>query len=117
MNQTEKQILELFLPEGILEWFLVVSGKKTEEKIQISLEEKNIPPISEAHRGKKVACAGFTTITVSDFPARGKRVELIFRRRYWKVEGDKKLLKRDIPICAPGTQLEKEFGDFLKTRG
>jgi len=25
-----------------------------------------------------------------------------------------KLLKRDIPICAPGTKLEKEFGDFLK---
>lgn len=114
MDQIEKQILELFLPEGILEWFDVLSGKKREEGIQISLEEKNIPPIGEEHRGKRVVCAGFSNITVSDFPARGKRVELIFRRRYWEVEGDKKLLKRDIQICAPGTQLAKEFGAFLK---
>ncbi|MCP4458753.1 MAG: hypothetical protein GY816_12130 [Cytophagales bacterium] len=114
MNQTEKQILELFLPEGILEWFDVTSGEKTKEKVLISLIEKNIPPVTEKHRGKKVVCAGFTDIAVQDFPIRGRRVELVFRRRYWKVEGEVKYLKRNISLCSKGTQLEQEFGDFLK---
>ena len=76
METIEKQILEMILPEGILEWFDVTSGKKTGEKMYIFLTEKNIPPITEKHRGKKVVCGGFTDIAVQDFPIRGKRVEL-----------------------------------------
>jgi hypothetical protein len=116
MNQTEKQILEYFLPEGVLEWFDVVSGEKTEEKIRIFLEEKNIPPVTEKHHGKNVVCAGFSNITVNDFPVRGKKSILVFRRRYWKIEGEEEYLKRDIVLCASGTQLEKEFAGFLKAR-
>jgi hypothetical protein len=114
METIEKQILEMILPEGILEWFDVTSGKKTGEKMYIFLTEKNIPPITEKQREKKVVCGGFTDIAVQDFPIRGKRVELRLRRRYWKVEGEAQYLKRDISICSQGTQLEQEFGDFLK---
>ncbi|WP_339786981.1 hypothetical protein [uncultured Imperialibacter sp.] len=38
----EKSILELFLPEGILEYFDVGSVEKTDEGYTISLEEKNL---------------------------------------------------------------------------
>jgi len=42
---------------------------------------------------------------------------LTFRRRYWQVDGRKGYLKRDIKLCFPGTQLEKEFARFLKEDG
>ena len=106
------QSLSLFLPEGILEYFDVVSSEKTDATISIILEEKNIPPLENRHRDISVLSKGFTDITVEDFPARGRRVSLTFRRRRWQVGNE--LLKREIPLVAPGTQLEKEFAAFLK---
>ncbi len=114
MQNKEKEIFSLFLPEGILEWFDITKGTKTKNQITIILTEKNIPPITEQERGKRVKSKGFKKISVDDFPARGRRVTLIFERRYWQIENEKKLLKRDLKICAEGTTLEKEFADFLK---
>jgi len=116
MIQIKKEILELFLPEDVLEYFYIVDGKN-DNGIHIFLEEKNIPPISkEELNNRKIISKGFFDITVSDFPIRGKRAAFTFRRRRWKVEGQEGLLKRDIKLCADGTQLEKKFGDFLKDR-
>ncbi len=109
---TEQTILQLIFPENIFEWFDVVSGKKDDKTVSIVFEEKNIPPVSDPN--KKVLSKGFTDITITDFPIRGRKSCLTFRRRYWQVEGQKELLKRDIKIRFPGTQLEKEFADFLK---
>lgn len=47
---------------------------------------------------------------------RGKRTLLTFRRRYWKVAGQKEYLKRDIKLTFPGTQLATEFANFLKEK-
>jgi len=33
------------------------------------------------------------------------------------VEGETKMLKRDLPLSFPGTQLETEFANFLKEDG
>ena len=112
-----KNILELMLPEGTLEWFDVVEGEKDEEQIHIVLEEKNIPPLAEEDKNKKVIGKGFTDITITDFPIRGRRTLLTFRRRYWQIEGRREYLKRDIRLCFKGTQLEKEFALFLKEDG
>jgi len=108
-------ILALFLPEDTLRFFDVVSGMRTADQLQLTLEEKNDPPLEERHRGLPVLSKGFQDITITDFPVRGRKTTLTFRRRRWQV-GDE-LLKRDIDLCAPGTQLEKEFGDFLKALG
>lgn len=108
----DQQVLSFFLPEKTLRYFDIVSGSKTDTLIQITLEEKNDPPLEDRHRGKPVLSKGFTDITISDFPARGRRVDLTFRRRRWQV-GDE-MLTRDIFLAAPGTRLEKEFADFLK---
>jgi len=110
----EKQILELFLPDSCLEWFDVVDARKTDKGVTITLEEKNIPPLYPEIKGKKVISKGFTDIYVDDFPIRGRKASLLFRRRYWWVEGEDELLKRNIRLCAEGTKLEKEFADFLK---
>jgi hypothetical protein len=110
----EASVLALFLPAGTLEWFELVEGMQTDDGIRLVLEEKNVPPLRPEHEGKYVSSKGFYDITITDFPIRGKRASLVFRRRRWKVEGEKELLKRDIPLCAPDTGLETEFADFLK---
>ncbi len=117
MTIEEKSILELFLPEGIFEWFDITEGSKDEDNIRIVLKEKNIPPLTEKNKDKKVISKGFSNITITDFPIRGRRALLTFKRRRWKIEGQKELLKRDIKLSFSGTQLEKEFADFLKEDG
>lgn len=117
MTLEEKSVFELFLPKGVFEWFDVIEGRSDLENIYITLREKNIPPITEKNKDKNIISKGFCNITITDFPARGKRTLLTFRRRRWQVEGEKELLKRDIQLKFPGTQLEKEFADFLKEDG
>lgn len=115
--QIEKSIIELFFPEGVLEWFDIINGSKDEDNIYLTLQEKNIPPLSEEEKNKKVIPKGFKEITITDFPLRGRRTLIKFKRRYWQIEGQDGYLKRNIKFNFPGTQLEKEFADFLKEDG
>lgn len=108
------QLMEYLLPADTLKWFDVTHSSVEENILVITLTEKNNPPLTEQLPGKHFESNGFKEITVTDFPIRGRKVTLIFRRRYWQVEGQKELLKRDIPLCAPGTQLALEFASFLK---
>ena len=111
----EKELLAVFLPKEILKWFDIKKIDNKEKKIQIVFEEKNIvPKVPEEHKGKKITTKSFKRILVDDFPIRGKKAELIFLRRRWQIKGEKKLLKRDIKLTAPGTTLAEEFADFLK---
>lgn len=117
MQQTKQSILGLFLPKGTLEWFDIVKGESDKNNIYITLEEKNIPPLKKEHGYKTIKASKFYDITITDFPIRGKRSLLTFRRRYWKIEGQKEYLKREIELNFPGTQLEQEFANFLKEDG
>lgn len=117
MTIEEKSVFGFFLPDGVFEWFDIAEGSKDENSVRIVLKEKNIPPLIEKDKSKKVVSKGFKEITITDFPIRGRRTLLTFKRRRWKVEGQKELLKRDIKLSFPGTQLEKEFADFLKEDG
>ena len=108
------EVLSFILPSGILEWFNIVNASKNDIEIKIILEEKNIPPIPGNYNNEKIISKGFKDITISDYPIRGRKTLLTFRRRYWKIEGQEKLLKRDIKLTAEGTLLEKEFALFLK---
>jgi len=106
--------LEVFLPSDVLQWFDIVSAEKQINIIAITLEEKNNPPLPSWYNGEPIESKGFKDITITDFPIRGKKTLLIFRRRCWKIEGYDVLLKRVITLKADGTLLEKEFGAFLK---
>lgn len=117
MQTPEKQALGLILPKGIFEWFDIIDSQTDENNITIILEEKNTPPLTEEHEGKVAVPKGFTEITITDFPIRGRRTLITFKRRYWQVEGHQGYLKRDIKIAFPGTQLESEFAVFLKEDG
>lgn len=117
MEKSSVFIAEIFLPLGTTEWFEITGHTRDDKDVRITLEEKNIPPITEKDKDKKIFSKGFSEITITDFPIRGRRTLLTFRRRYWQIEGRKELLKRDIKLSFPGTQLEKEFADFLKEDG
>lgn len=108
------KVLELILPDDILLWFDITDASKTNKQIHIVLEEKNNPPLPDDYNNEKIISKGFKNITISDYPLRGRKTLLTFRRRRWKIEGQEKLLKRDIKLTAEGTLLEKEFAAFLK---
>lgn len=113
----DKQIYELIFPPGTFEYFTITEGHRDGDAVSITLEEKDVPPLTPEHADKKIVAKKFHDITVTDFPLRGKKTELTFRRRYWKIEGSEGYLKRDVHLTFPGTKLEKEFGDFLKDEG
>ena len=110
----EEAFLQVVFPKEIFEWFDPADCRKDEQIVHLVFEEKNIPPREEKHRDKRIPSKGFTDITIRDFPIRGRETLLTFRRRYWQVEGEQAILKRTINLSFPGTQLEKEFADFLK---
>ena len=105
--------LALFLPENTLEHFDITETKLVDGEVRLTLTEKDIPPKHE----KPIRFHKYHDLIVSDFPIRGKPSVLTFRRRYWKVEGEKELLANDIPIVFPGTKLEAAFASFLKASG
>ena len=118
--QIEQKVLEMFFPKDTFKYFDLMDSKADEDNIYIVLEEKNIPPLSEDGKEfdkNKIKAKKFHDITITDFPIRGKRTLLTFRRRYWQIEGKDKYLKRDIKLSFSGTQLEQEFARFLKEDG
>lgn len=112
---TEQSLLRLVFPEQLFEWFDPLEGAKDAGTVHITFQEKNLPPVTFPN--KKVLSKGFTDITITDFPIRGRTTLLTFRRRYWQIEGEPGVIKRDIKLSFPGTLLEKEFADFLKDGG
>lgn len=112
----EHDLLWAMLPEGLAEFFDLKEFEKTENRFRIVLTERNIVPaeLPDEYRGKNIINTVLDDIIIDDFPIRGRKGEIMIKRRSWKFEGVERLLKRDIPLCAEGTKLEKEFADFLK---
>ena len=110
------ELLWAFLPEGLEEYFDVESFKKDEQKIKIVLIEKNILPTEmppEYHK-KKVINTVLNDMQMDDFPIRGRKCEIVLRRRWWKFEGVPRMLMRSIDLFHPGMRFSKEFAAFLK---
>ena len=79
-----KELLDLILPRDVLACFEVVKVCTTSARIDIYLDEKNIPPAE--YSGQGVLSKGFTVPTsIQDFPLRGRAVYLHVRRRKWPV--------------------------------
>jgi hypothetical protein len=107
-----KEMFELIFPQGLFDWFELTDGQSDEQQVYFTLTEKDLPPLSNPHQA--IVARKFHDVTITDFPLRGKRTRLTVRRRYWKLEGQAEYLKRDIPLCFPGTHLEQAFADFSK---
>ena len=107
------ELARYLLPEGLLEYFDIVSDKSTADKIHFYLEEKNILP--QEYKSLKAQSKGFISeITIEDFPLRGKQVLLHIKRRRWTLVDSGQIIKRDWNIVAKGTRITNEFASFLK---
>ena len=112
----EHDLLWAMLPEGLEEFFEIKKFEKDQNRFRIILIEKNIIPadLPDEYQGKMIINTVLDDIIIDDFPIRGRKGEILLKRRSWKFAGVDKMLKRDIRLCAEGTKLEKEFADFLK---
>ena len=107
------ELAKYFLPEGILDYFEIISHKTANERIHFYLEEKNILP--DEYKSEIAKSKGFTPeITVEDFPLRGKPVLLHIKRRRWTIINSGEIIKRNWVLVAKGTRITSEFASFLK---
>ena len=119
----EKDLLKLFLPEGLLDHFDV---EKIEQGIEnkdrpyfhIHLTEKNQLP--EDCDPADYESKGFLRPRkIVDFPIRDKFVYLSVKRRRWRHKKDpKRIVSNDYSHIAEDSQVTAELSAFLKeTRG
>ena len=111
-RELTQDMFELIVPQGLFEWFELTDGRSDEQQVYFTLTEKDLPPL--LNPDPTIVARKFHAVTITDFPLRGKRTRLTIRRRYWKLAGQDEYLQRDIPLCFPGTHLEKAFADFLQ---
>jgi hypothetical protein len=107
------ELLRLFLPEVLVDYFKLTTHKKEGEVVHLYFEEHiGIP---KEFSGLKLHSKGFhKELTIQDFPLRGQQVYLHIRRRRWIDVDTKKTVERDWSLVAQGTRITTEFSAFLK---
>ncbi len=121
-KELNTSILELFLPEGILDYFTITGFDKEssgqyvyDKKLTLYLEEKAIIP--EEYKNHIYKASGFMEPRkINDYPIRSMLVTLSVKRRRWDVEidGQIKKVSRDWEVIAQGTRMSEEYAAFLK---
>jgi hypothetical protein len=106
-------ILSLFLPCGILDYFTVVDSLPQETCFILYLEENLAIPSELSHLSLH-SKGFFPEIEVQDFPIRGKAVYLRIKRRRWEDPATGQTYSRDWSLVSTGTRITAEFGAFLK---
>jgi len=111
----EHELIWAMLPNGLEGVFEIERFEQNARVFRIVLAEKNVlPTLPPAYRGKRVINTIIKPFTVDFFPIKGRKGELILKRRLWQFDGIKTMLKRELDLCIEGTHLEKEFAGFLK---
>lgn len=110
---TPLEMLSLFLPSGLLDYFVLVNHVSQDTCFILFLEEK--PSIPQEYSHLHLHSKGFfPEIEVQDFPIRGKAVYLRVKRRRWEDPETGQTYSRDWNLVASGTRITAEFGAFLK---
>ena len=113
LGSIERQLLELSLPVGILDYFEITSVNNIKIGFEVYLEEK--PEIPEEFKSQSLRCHGFhQEQTIHDFPVRGKVFDLKVKRRRWLNTETNQVVSRDWDLMAKGTRFTQEFAAFLK---
>ena len=108
-----KELLELLLPDFIVDHFTFIKSTSSDEYVHIYFEET--PAIPQEFKDRNIESKGFHQETViEDFPLRGKLVYLHVKRRRWRDVETKETLQRDWKNVAKGTRKTEEFALFLK---
>lgn len=106
LNSAEHKLLELILPEGMLEYFEIKSVRNIQIGYEVYLEEK--PDISIEFAGDPLRCHGFhQEQTIHDFPLRGKVFDLKVKRRRWLNTQTNQVVSRDWELMAKKRDLHR----------
>jgi hypothetical protein len=106
-------LLRAFLPTWLFDYFEVVNLEQKSEGLHLYLDEKKVIP--EVFVNRRLISHGFDdSVTIQDFPIKGKEVYLHLRRRRWLDVNTNEILSRKFDITHHGTRLTKEFVAFLK---
>ena len=107
------ELLKLFLPELLIEYFEIVKFEEENQILHIYFEEKNTAP--KEFSSLLLQSKGFVPeITVDDFPLRGKTVKLHIKLRRWTNTKIGNIIQRDWNLIAKGTRMTQDFAEFLK---
>lgn len=121
-KELSQELLALFLPDGLLDYFTIISFEKSssgkqiyDQQLELLLDEKDIIP-SEYKNYQYKSCGFMEARYIDDYPIRNMLVRLKVRRRRWEVTVDskKKKVSRDWNIIAQGTGMSAEYAAFLK---
>lgn len=113
MQDAERRLLCLLMPEGLLDYFDIKEVVQQDKELHIHLDEKNMVP--SGYENMKLESKGFMPVSeIKDFPIRGQKVTLHIRRRRWTVLDTQKIITRDWNLVREGARMTTEFGLFLK---
>ena len=112
----EHELVWALLPEGLEPYFDIQGFEKNEHMFRIILVEKNTVPteLPLKYRGKTVINSVLNDLLIEDFPMRGRKGEILIRKRSWKFKDVDQLFSRDLDFCFAGTRIGREFAVFLK---
>lgn len=116
----EKDLLQMLLPAGLLDYFSITKIKEIENKdskekvLYIYLEEINQIP-SDYDSTQYESKGFYAEKTIQDFPIRGKAVYLKIKRRRWRHKQNKIEIHNDYRFIAEGSKITQELSDFLKS--
>ncbi|WP_421920597.1 ISAon1 family transposase N-terminal region protein [Marinifilum sp.] len=104
-QENYEQLVRLFLPEGVLDYFIIANIILDGEAVNVHLEERNLPP--SEYSQDKLESKGFSpAVTVQDFPLLDKALLLHLKRRRWLNHSTGKIVSRDWQLVASGTRLQ-----------
>jgi len=113
LQDAERKLLSLLMPEGLLDYFDIIDVSKVGGELHIYLDERNIAP--SGYENSKLESKGFMPVSqIKDFPIRGQKVTLHIRRRRWTLLDTREIITRDWNLVHEGARMTTEFGLFLK---
>ena len=113
MQDAERKLLALLMPEGLLDYFDIVDVSKVNGELHIYLDKRSIA--SSGYENSKLESKGFMPVfQIKDFPIRSQKVTLHIRRKRWTVLDTQQIIARDWNFVRQGARMTTEFGLFLK---
>ena len=109
------QLLRAILPEVLIDNFDVDRFEKSDNRIDIWLDEKKVLMREDKYNGDIISYGFGDYRTIQDYPIRGRATYLHMRKRKWldKATGETFSYEWDVSEF-DGTRLNAEFVAFLK---
>lgn len=124
-----KEFFALFLPPDTQKYFDFETVEVKEgptkymgkygfddEYTLVLVEKEILPDHPNIYKGKQLRTKGYSDIILEDFPLRGRKTKLLFRRRKWQIEGEPGIIQRKFEISTKGVRYTEDFAFFFEAR-